>query len=484
MRGERRLMCKVTIRKFTIDDIPAKISWINNIENNRYLHYDLPLEYQKTVEWYNRVKDRDDRYDAVIEVDGKPVGLLGLLSISDNDKSAEYYVSIGDVSYKGKGIAYRASKLLLEYAFKFLLMDKVYLYTEKDNINAQKLFEKLGFSKVGLIKNDIFYNGTYRDRYHYVFTRDEYQKQTYVTPIHKMGVVNENNVFIKRDDLIPYSFGGNKARKAKMFFDQIDNGGYDCVVTYGSSHSNHCRVVSNMCASRKIMCIIISPSESSVDTYNLKFMKLFHSKIITVAVDKVHDTIKHTMDDLIRRGKKPFFIPGGGHGNTGTRAYIDCYEEICFYERMHGLWFDYIFLASGTGTTQAGLVCGQILNKHNRDIIGISIARKNPRGREIVLESVYDYFLEMHKAIPKYLDEKVVFLDDYISSGYAESNSMIKETIKNNLIEYGVPMDSTYTAKAFHGMTQYITNNHITGKNILFIHTGGTPLFFDDFGSI
>ena len=56
-------------------------------------------------------------------------------------------------------------------------------------------------------------------------------------------------------------FGGNKARKAVNFFKEIDNGDFDTVVTYGSSSSNHCRVISNMATVRNIPCYIISPEE-------------------------------------------------------------------------------------------------------------------------------------------------------------------------------------------------------------------------------
>ena len=45
---------------------------------------------------------------------------------------------------------------------------------------------------------------------------------------------------------------------------------------------------------------------------------------------------------------------------------------------------------------------------------------------------------------------------------------------------YGIPLDETYTGKAFMGMSEYIYE--ISDKNILFIHTGGTPLFFDALG--
>lgn len=43
-------------------------------------------------------------------------------------------------------------------------------------------------------------------------------------------------------------------------------------------------------------------------------------------------------------------------------------------------------------------------------------------------------------------------------------------------------MDTTYTGKAYWGMKEHIKKYQITEKNILFIHTGGTPLFFDDLG--
>ena len=51
------------------------------------------------------------------------------------------------------------------------------------------------------------------------------------TPIQFLDTEQENALYIKRDDLIPYSFGGNKARKACLFFEEIDKGAYDCVVT-------------------------------------------------------------------------------------------------------------------------------------------------------------------------------------------------------------------------------------------------------------
>ena len=301
-----------------------------------------------------------------------------------------------------------------------------------------------------------------------------------VSPIHRMYKKGKLDIYIKREDLIPVSFGGNKARKAIKFFEVIDAGDYDTVVTYGSSSSNHCRIVANMAAARGMDCYIVGPEEASEETFNSKLMNLFEAKITIVPVSEVHDIIEEKLEELKTQGKKPYFIPGGGHGNIGTEAFVECYEEICEYEKVNNIKFDYIFFASGTGTTHAGLVCGQLIQNDKRKIVGISIARKNPRGRNVVLESIQDYLKEHSIQIEDaVVEDTTIFCDQYINNGYGTVNEKINEIIIHVMRDYGIPLDCTYTGKAFWGMQEYIKENDITDKNILFIHTGGTPLFFD-----
>ena len=308
------------------------------------------------------------------------------------------------------------------------------------------------------------------------------------TPLYGLGKLGSNDLYIKREDMIPYSFGGNKARKGLLFFRDIDEGDYDCVVTYGSSHSNHCRVIANMAAGRGMPCYIIGPKEVSEETYNSRLIRLMGAESTYVEVERVHDTIEAKLAQLRAQGHKPYFIMGGGHGNIGSRAYVDCYREIRNYELRENMHFDYIFFASGTGTTHAGLVLGQLETQSDCNIIGISIARKNPRGRDTVIASVREY-LEENKdfgvklkgeELEKQIEEKTIFLDDYTGEGYGKNSHEIAEVIKEALFDYGVPLDSTYTGKAFLGMKKYLKENAIENKKILFIHTGGTPLFFDD----
>jgi D-cysteine desulfhydrase len=294
--------------------------------------------------------------------------------------------------------------------------------------------------------------------------------------------LNHNTFYMKRDDLIPFSFGGNKTRKAIYFFDDLDKKKCDCVVTYGSSGSNHCRVIANIAASRKIPCYIISSTEKEKNTFNDKMIEMFGANITKCLFSDVSSTINLKLESLKKEGINPYFIKGGGHGNVGTNAYVIAYEEILKYEKEKSIFFDYVFLASGTGTTQAGLICGKYLNKNKRKIIGISIARKNPYGRQVILESVKSYLNDFGQG--NILSEEITFIDDYILGGYGNYNEEILRTIKEILIFDSIPMDTTYTGKAYWGMKQYIIKNQIKGKNILFLHTGGLPIFFDNFGKL
>ena len=166
----------VTIRKFERSDIPNKVKWINDPANNRYLHYDLPLSVEKTEKWFDSHFGETTRYDAVIEVDGKAVGLIGLLAVDQKNRKAEYYISLGDTAYKGKGVAKEATRKLLRFAFEELGLNRVYLFTEVDNLSAHKLFEAVGFQREGILQQDIFSRGVYVNRIAYGFLKEDWRE--------------------------------------------------------------------------------------------------------------------------------------------------------------------------------------------------------------------------------------------------------------------------------------------------------------------
>ena len=163
----------ITLRPFTETDIEYKVRYINETHNNKFLHYDLPLTITGTKKWFQSLSGRTDRIDLTILSDDNVAGFIGLLSIDNKNKKAEYYICV-DHGFAGRGIGKTASKLLIDYAFTELDLNKIYLYTEQDNIPAQKLFEKIGIKQEGLLKDDIIYNGRKINRYAYGICKEDY----------------------------------------------------------------------------------------------------------------------------------------------------------------------------------------------------------------------------------------------------------------------------------------------------------------------
>ncbi len=164
---------EIVLREFLEKDVANKVEWINNSENNTYLHYDIPLTYEKTLAWY-KSKDNEKRRDLVIEYSGVPVGVIGLLCIDNANSKAEFYISIGNTSFKRKGIATRATKMLLKYAFEDLNLNKVYLNVDEENEIACRLYERVGFKCEGVFVKDLFHRGKYINRKRYAILRDEF----------------------------------------------------------------------------------------------------------------------------------------------------------------------------------------------------------------------------------------------------------------------------------------------------------------------
>lgn len=295
-----------------------------------------------------------------------------------------------------------------------------------------------------------------------------------LSPIEKMknSWIPNCDLYIKREDLISFSFGGNKARKGLLFFEDILEKNITSVVTYGSSSSNHCRVISNLCAMHKINCYIVTPP-SNKTTNNTILSTVAGAIFVESELNSVANTIEKLVSELENSGETVYFIQGGGHGNIGTQAYVNCYEEILAYENEQDIVFDRIVFASGTGTTQAGLICGAVLNNRNpSDVLGISIARENEYGSNIIRESVELY-------LNRTFSDEIFFDDTYLCGGYGKYNNSMLKLIEDVYKFEGIPLDSTYTCKAFYGMVNNFKENNIN-KNILFIHTGGAPLFFNN----
>lgn len=302
---------------------------------------------------------------------------------------------------------------------------------------------------------------------------------------------NGNQFYIMREDLLPFSLGGNKVRIGREFFKDMKRKGGDCMLVYGSSSSNLCRVLANLCRSEGIPCCMISSSEegeSPKETNNSRLMEWLGAEIIPCKKQEIAQTVEMTMGRLREKGYRPYYIYGNkfGTGNEGVpvQAYVNAYEEICAYEEDTGIHFDYIFFPSGTGATQSGLVSGSILRRDSRRIMGVMISsREEERAERIVWEGIREYFSQRGLPLSEEDRRRICLLDQYRAGGYGQYNEEILQEIREMFCMNGIPMDPTYTGKAFWGMKKYLREEEIADSRILFIHTGGTPLFYDCLGS-
>ncbi|MBS4538824.1 pyridoxal-phosphate dependent enzyme [Clostridium sp. D2Q-11] len=299
------------------------------------------------------------------------------------------------------------------------------------------------------------------------------------TPLYKLNSKYNNDIYIKRDDMTGLAFGGNKARKLEFFMGQVLENSYDYIVTYGSIHSNHCIMTAAAASILDIPCLLIlAQLDDASHNHNNFLHHLFNAEVAWTKKDQVNNTIEYHMKRLRDKGKNPYFIPGGGHGNCGVQGYVEAYNEIEEQKKELNISFDYIFLASGTGTTQAGLIIGNhFTGNETEKIIGISIARNELRGKEEIFKSIKAYNEEF--ALTNFIDKKKInFIDDYICGGYGDFNDGILKVIKEISMKDGIILDPVYTGKAFWGMLKYLGQYDIKKKKILFIHTGGIPLVF------
>ena len=172
------------------------------------------------------------------------------------------------------------------------------------------------------------------------------------TPIQKLEFPNDRNVrlYCKREDLLPFSLGGNKVRIGRAFFRDMQEKNKDCMIIYGNSRSNLCRVLANLCCAEKIPCNMICSSEENeeqpIETNNSRLMKWLGAEVIPCRKTEIAQTVEQTMNRLIEEGYHPYYIFGDkfGTGNEGTpvQAYVDGYREILAWEKEQNISFSHI----------------------------------------------------------------------------------------------------------------------------------------------
>ena len=278
-----------------------------------------------------------------------------------------------------------------------------------------------------------------------------------------------------RDDIFPFVGGGNKARKAVAYEKFLRDEGFNAIVTCGGIQSNHNRAMALMCARNGWKChLCIQGTEERFygEKGNALIDRLSGAECEIIRPENTSVAMDRAMDKLKAEGYNPYYVHGGGHDLPGGTCFVDAVELLKAQCDAEGYKPDYIFMASGTGSTQAGIAVG--LDKvgwTDVKLVGISVARQQERGRQVIVD--FANMLAAHYGMPKDYEEKIQFTAEYLMGGYEQFVPEMKEYLDGVMTKTGLLFDTTYSGKGFWGMMQEIHRLGIQDKNILFWHTGG-----------
>ena len=101
------------------------------------------------------------------------LGQCDLMNVTDYSRKAELAIVLGP-EHQGKGYGGEAIELLLELAFCHLNLNRVHLRVSSQNARALACYERAGFAREGVLRQDSFSGGEYRDTVIMGILRDEW----------------------------------------------------------------------------------------------------------------------------------------------------------------------------------------------------------------------------------------------------------------------------------------------------------------------
>ena len=351
---------------------------------------------------------------------------------------------------------------------------KLYNITKSDIVNHVRGFDFPGHEPTYFLsKNTKIYLTSQKFYLNYKNRKTSYT-QTPPTPCIKYDNLSKRmgiNLWVKHDDYYPLYGGGNKARKLPYILSPAKYRGCNAIVTSGGSNSNHVRATAIACAQLGWKAILVIHSKKrKILKGNLKVAQLCDAEIRFVSKSKVSGAMNQAMTDLTKRGYKPYYIWGGGHNVQGTIAYYLAINELK-QQMLAKNYPDYILLASGTGTTQAGIIAGSSSHFPATKVFGISVSYKKVKGYKVLKKLLFEFNNYLNKtSVDNY---KIYFDDNFVGDGYESVYTQLITSIKNAATIDGLVLDTTYTGKAFFALERYIKKGKIQpGSNVLFWHTG------------
>lgn len=167
---------EIKAKKFSMEDVPARVAWINNPLINTSMFFELPATIEKTERWCDNIQSNVSRIDfSFQDQDGQYLAMGGFTGMNAEHKNGEFYVMVNP-NLQGQGIGKRVSKWMYNYAFSVIGLHKIFLYTNDDNVKAYKIYENSGFMLEGVLREHKWKNGSFQNRRFYGLLRSEWEQ--------------------------------------------------------------------------------------------------------------------------------------------------------------------------------------------------------------------------------------------------------------------------------------------------------------------
>ena len=159
---------KVTLRKITKEDYENYNAFEDVMESRLLMNDGIPFpptdaDHEKFL---GEISSEKDDYMFGIELKDEKlfIGTIAVYLVNWNNGTCHVGISIGP-DFQGKGYGTDAMKVLLDFIFNYMNVNKVKLQVFGYNKRAIGSYEKCGFLLEGTLKEELFRFGKYHDIY-------------------------------------------------------------------------------------------------------------------------------------------------------------------------------------------------------------------------------------------------------------------------------------------------------------------------------
>lgn len=291
------------------------------------------------------------------------------------------------------------------------------------------------------------------------------------TPVQEMwrlraAIGGGPRLLVKRDDAIPFGFGGNKVRKLEFVLAEAAAAEADVVVTVGGLQSNHARATAAAAAKLGLGCVLIlngKPPERLSGNTLLDRLLGAEIEFIPSRAERA-SAAESTLERLRREGRRPFFVPLGASTPVGALGFVSAVGELV----EQGVVPDVIVHAGSSGGTQAGLVAG--VARHGLSTRVIAVSADDPADS---IAATVQRIVRGIEGLAGF-DRPIEVDDTRVGEGYGIATAESRAAQELAAHTEALFVDHTYTAKALGALIDYVRSGRFTpDQTVLFWHTGG-----------